>query len=820
MSRLLSAVLLTLLLSTSVQAATITILAGTGFNDATPVTAVGGNAATTLGQARLNLFQKAATLWGQKLNSGQTIYVSVDFASLTCSANAALLGQASPRGFYKNFPGTPKSNVYYPEALAFQLANKRLDNSVPTVSNRATAADIIAQFNSAIDGDPSCLHGKGFYYGLDNNPGSKIDLLDTVMHEFGHGLGFISFVDESTGKGSDTSNPNQLGIYDQFVYDESLGAFWTQMSSAQRISSALNTGHLVWNGVLSNGAVSQLTAGVTASGHIELYAPNPDDPGSSVSHWSDVVAPHLLMEPFDSPTLKASLGVDFTVCALADMGWPLAAGISCPDSAGASTNHVPVANSQSLQTNQNTSLPITLTASDSDGDALSYSVVTSPLHGSLSGTAPNLIYVPTTNYSGADSLQFVVNDGKVNSATATIAINVVSSNHAPVASAKSVNVLHDHTVSIVLSGTDADSDPLTFSVVSNPAHGTLTGAVPNLTYHPNTGYNGSDSFTYKANDGKVDSAIATVLIGVIDTAPVASSLMIQTTQNTAKVIALLASDADGDSLAYSVTQPAHGLLTGAAPNLTYTPTNAYSGADNFTFKANDGSADSNVATVSITVTGVATPATNHSPVASDQNVQTAQGTAIAIALTATDVDGDSLSYSYVQPTHGALSGTAPNLIYTPTSGYSGPDSFMFKANDGVVDSNTGVVTINVVPADHPPVANNQTVKAAQDTAVSIALSASDPDGDALTYSFVQPSHGVLSGTAPNLTYTPTSAYHGTDSFTFKANDGSEDSNTATVSIAVDAASGSSGGGGAMPNLCGLLILVGFRRWRALKASKH
>ena len=817
MSKRLSAALLLLLLSTAAQATTITILPGNGFSDSTPVTAAGGNTATTLGQARLILFQRAANLWAQRISSAQTIYVSVDFSSLTCSAHSALLGQASPRGFYKNFPNAPKSNVYYPEALAFQIANARLDSSVPTVSNRTSSADIIVEFNSAVDSNPSCLQGIGFYYGLDNNPGSKVDLLNTVMHELAHGLGYISFVDESTGQGSDSGNPNQLGIFDQFVYDESSAAFWTQMNSTQRISSAINDGHLVWNGAISNSAVSKLTAGVTAAGHIQLYAPNPDDPGSSVSHWSDVVAPHLLMEPFDSPTLKASLGVDFTVCALADMGWPIAAGISCPDPSAASTNHVPVANSQSLQTNQNNALSITLSGSDTDGDALVYSVVTSPQHGSLSGTAPNLIYVPSTNYSGSDSLQFVVNDGKVNSSTATISINVISSNHAPVATVKSVNVLHDHAVSIVLSGTDADADSLTFSVVSNPAHGTLTGSVPNLSYQPAAKFIGSDSFTYKANDGKVDSAVATVSISVTDTSPVASNQTVQTAQNTAKSIALTATDSDGDALAYSFVQPAHGVLSGSAPNLSYTPASGYSGSDAFTFKANDGAADSNTATVAITVTTAAT-ASNHAPVANDQDVQTTENTAQSITLVATDMDGNSLSYNFVQPAHGALSGTAPNLTYTPSSAYSGADSFTFKANDGVVDSNTATVTITVVAANHPPVANNQAIQTAQNTAATIVLSASDSDGDVLTYSFVQPAHGVLSGSSPNLTYTPANGYSGADSFTFTANDGAADSNTATVSITVKAASG--GGGGAMPNLCGLLILVGLRQWRRFRASRH
>ncbi len=268
-------------------------------------------------------------------------------------------------------------------------------------------------------------------------------------------------------------------------------------------------------------------------------------------------------------------------------------------------------------------------------------------------------------------------------------------------------------------------------------------------------------------------------------APVANNQSNSTAEDTAKAIALTASDADGDPLTYAVVAgPSHGALSGTAPNLTYTPAANYHGPDSFTFKANDGAADSNIATVSLTVTSA-----NDAPVANNKSVTTAEDTAKAITLTATDADGDPLTYSVVTgPAHGALSGTAPNLTYTPAANYHGPDSFTFKANDGAVDSNIATVTIAVTSANDAPVANNKSVTTAEDTAKAITLTATDADGDPLTYSVVAgPSHGALSGTAPNLTYTPAANYHGPDSFTFKANDGAVDSNIATVTIAVTSA---------------------------------
>lgn len=408
--------------SWSAQAATITILPGNGFSDQTRVSPVGGNVATTLGQARMLVFQHAAMLWGSKINSSQVIYVNVNFNSLYCTSSSGTLGWAGPNVFIKNFTNMPKLDVYYPEALANAIAGRRIAGSNPLAN--ASTADIHAEFNSSLDSSSSCLQGVGFYYGLDNNPGNKVDLLNVVMHELAHGLGFLSFVDESTGLGGDSRYPDQLGVYDQFVYDETQAKFWTELTSAQRATSSINDGRLVWNGANVNGALSMLSDGVSAGNHVELYAPNPRESGSSVSHWNTDVSPNLIMEPFARSSMKAGLGMDLTICAMADMGWPIAPSINCPDQA--STNSAPIASAQSLQTAVNTQLAITLTGSDANADALTYAIVTAPTQGQLTGTAPNVIYIPNSNYTGTDSFIFVVNDGKVGSKPAKISLTIGS----------------------------------------------------------------------------------------------------------------------------------------------------------------------------------------------------------------------------------------------------------------------------------------------------------------------------------------------------------------------------------------------------------
>lgn len=185
-------------------------------------------------------------------------------------------------------------------------------------------------------------------------------------------------------------------------------------------------------------------------------------------------------------------------------------------------NDAPAANAQTAAMNEDTSRAVALTASDIDGDPLTYAVVTGPAHGNLSGTAPNLTYTPAANYNGPDSFTFKVNDGTVDSALATVSISVAPVNDAPVASAQAVTANEDTPTAIVLAGSDVDGNPLTYTVVTAPLRGTLTGAVPNLTYTPAPDYFGADSFTFKVNDGTLDSAASAVSITVNGVAPAAT----------------------------------------------------------------------------------------------------------------------------------------------------------------------------------------------------------------------------------------------------------------------------------------------------------
>jgi ELWxxDGT repeat protein/VCBS repeat-containing protein len=358
---------------------------------------------------------------------------------------------------------------------------------------------------------------------------------------------------------------------------------------------------------------------------------------------------------------------------------------------------------------------------------------------------------------------------------------------------------------VLANDTDADGNPLTAVLVAGPFHGVLAlNAAGSFTYTPAANYFGPDSFTYKANDGQADSNVATASINVlpVNDAPVAGDDSYDGVEDTPLVVAapgVLANDSDieGDSLAaVLVVGPAHGVLTlNGNGSFTYLPAANYFGSDMFTYKANDGQDDSNVATVRISIAAV-----NDAPVAGDDAYGGVEDTPLIVAAPGvlgndTDVEGDSLVAVLVTgPAHGTLALNANgSFTYVPAANYFGPDTFTYKANDGQADSNVAVVSIAVAAVNDAPVAANDSYGAVEDTPLVVAAPGvlandSDVDGDSLSAVLVTgPAHGTLTLNANgSFTYLPAANYFGPDSFTYKANDGQADSNVATASISVAA----------------------------------
>ena len=183
-------------------------------------------------------------------------------------------------------------------------------------------------------------------------------------------------------------------------------------------------------------------------------------------------------------------------------------------------NRPPLATPQSVTLAEDTSKPIKLAGSDPEGYAIDYTLAGLPAHGTLSGSVPDLTYTPPRYFKGTDSFTFTVTDseGQV-SQPATVSINVTHVNHAPVAYFRSLPVAVNAPSEIELEASDIDKDALAYTVLSRPAHGTLTGTLPKLKYTPATGYKGTDGFTFKVNDGKLDSEPATIAFSMGGLAP-------------------------------------------------------------------------------------------------------------------------------------------------------------------------------------------------------------------------------------------------------------------------------------------------------------
>ncbi len=475
-----------------------------------------------------------------------------------------------------------------------------------------------------------------------------------------------------------------------------------------------------------------------------------------------------------------------------------------------------LAATQSVSTNEDTTLNFNLTSgADIDSASLTYSVVANPSSGTLSctgGTSTACTYTPAPNENGTRTFTYKVNDGALDSTTATVTITINAINDAPVMLADQSFATNEDTLyAVTLSGaTDLETatGSIQYKITSAPSNGTLSNCINTSTwntdiicdYTPASNFNGSDSFSYKAYDGSLESGTSStvsITVNAVNDAPtLAATQIIATAEDTALNFNLTAgADVDLDTLSYIiVANPSSGNLSctgGTSRACTYTPATNFNGSTTFTYKVNDGSLDSTVNTVTVNISAV-----NDAPtLAATQSLSTNEDTLLNFSLTAgSDIESDPLSYIVVSSTaSGTLSctgGASRSCSYTPSLNFNGTDTFTYKVNDGNLDSTINTVTITVAPVNDAPVkAANQSIATNEDTAINFTLnSGSDVEGDTLTYITVgNPSNGVLNCTAQACTYTPNGNYNGSDSFTYKVNDGALDSiaNT-TVSITVNA----------------------------------
>ena len=456
---------------------------------------------------------------------------------------------------------------------------------------------------------------------------------------------------------------------------------------------------------------------------------------------------------------------------------------------------------------------------DPENDVLSAAMATAPAYGSLvinpDGT---FTYVHDGVESTSDAFTYTASDGTGTSFAVTVRITVTPVNDAPVAVGDSYSTAEDSVLTVpaggkvTLNDTDAESNPLTVTLVSGPTHGTLTlNPDGTFVYTPSSNYAGTDSFTYRASDGAANSNVATVTLTVteVDDPPVAVADGATVAEGGTVTIliggatSVLANDTDPENGALTaavVTGPTNGTLTlNANGTFSYTHNGGETTTDSFTYRADDGTSNSNIVTVSIAVNPV-----NDAPVAvADRasvlrggTVTSLTGGATSVLANDTDAETDTLSAVLVAgPTNGTLTLNADGTFsYTHDGSSATTDSFTYRAHDGTVGSAVVTVSITVNPVNDAPVAvadgatvaEGGTVTTLAGGATSVLANDSDPDSDPMTAALVAgPAHGTLTldddGT---FSYTHDGGETTTDSFTYRADDGTLTSAVATVTVTV------------------------------------
>jgi VCBS repeat-containing protein len=463
-------------------------------------------------------------------------------------------------------------------------------------------------------------------------------------------------------------------------------------------------------------------------------------------------------------------------------------------------NNAPVITGETaFSTFKNEAVNGSVTATDSDGDTVSFSVETAPANGSviLNGDG-SWTYTPSTDFIGTDMFTIAVSDGKGGTARLTINVTIstppVVNQEPTVKEIGSVSTLKNTEVSGYVDASDADGDNLSYSVSGNASNGTaVVDATGKWTYTPVTGFTGADNFTITVSDGKGGQASVTVHVTVNEppnNAPVVSGIEPVTTEkNTPVGGKVTATDADNDLLHYSVTtKPVNGTVVVLDEGVwTYTPTEGFVGEDSFVITVFDGKGGEASVTVKVTVT----EPPNTVPVVNDIDpVTTLKNTEVTGNVAASDADGDTLSYAVTTAaSHGtAVIDGAGKWTYSPAAGFVGEDSFTITVSDGKGGEASVTVKVTVTePPNTVPVVNDiDPVTTLKNTEVTGNVAASDADGDTLSYAVTTAaSHGtaVIDG-AGKWTYSPAAGFVGEDSFTITVSDGKGGEASVTVKVTV------------------------------------
>ncbi|MEN9361965.1 MAG: hypothetical protein RL095_3500, partial [Verrucomicrobiota bacterium] len=464
----------------------------------------------------------------------------------------------------------------------------------------------------------------------------------------------------------------------------------------------------------------------------------------------------------------------------------------------AAVNDAPVISSAaSLTTQEDQAVVYQAAATDIDSSNFTWSIASQGSKGLVSVSGSAFTYTPNADANGSDSFVIEVSDGELTT-TQTISVSIAAVNDAPLlTSDTSLAVTEDTPATLALAATDIDGDYLSFSIKTNGSKGSASISGSTLTYTPAADANGSDSVVIEVLDGNGGIATHTlsVSIAAVNDAPViTSAAFLAVTEDTPATLALTATDIDGDSLSFSVkTQGGKGSASISGSSLSYTPAADANGSDSLVIEVLDGNGGISSQTISISIAAV-----NDAPLfTSAATLAVAEDTPATLALAASDVDGDILSFSIkTNGSKGSASISGSSLTYTPAADANGPDSVVIEVSDGNGGLSSQTISVSIAAVNDAPESTSAAFLAVtEDTPATLALAASDVDGDTLSFSIkTNGSKGSASISGSTLTYTPAADANGSDSVVIEVSDGHGGIATQSVSINIaavnDAPSGS------------------------------
>ncbi len=442
-------------------------------------------------------------------------------------------------------------------------------------------------------------------------------------------------------------------------------------------------------------------------------------------------------------------------------------------------DRVPVARADSASLPEDSGeLLLDVLANDALGDAPTALVsFTAPTRGTLVARGDRLGYTPLAEVHGADSFTYTIADADGQTATATVELEILSVDDVPVANDDAAEVAEDGEALIAVLGNDTGlgDGPVTLDAVSAPFHGTAAIVGERVHYAPAPGYHGPELITYTITDadGQSASGTVTITVGPVDDQPVARDDAAEVAEDGEALIAVTSNDTveDAPATVTAVTAPAHGTATVTSGGVLYTPAPDYHGGDSFTYTVADADGQTASAAVAIEITSI-----DDVPVASDDAAITTEDTAVGIPVLGNDTglgDGPISIAAVTAPTLGAVTVAGDELRYTPTPDRYGSDSFSYTIADADGQTATATVAVTVTPVNDDPVATDDELTVAEDSAGGLAaVLANDQRGDApSSLTFVSdPPHGTAVIVGEQVLYTPDSDYSGLDLVTYQLTD--------------------------------------------------